>query len=71
LLAGVTRKLRYNPAAMSSPSDLKKFLDSARNQDASDETLASLLRGREMTREDVHRALADDFESWGTPRLPN
>jgi Domain of unknown function (DUF5671) len=71
LLAGATRKLRYNPAALSSPSDLKKFLDSARNQGASDETLASLLRGREWPQEDVHRALADDFENRTGIGIPN
>jgi hypothetical protein len=56
---------------MSSSSGLKKFQDSARNQGASDETLASLPRGREWPQEDVHRALADDFESWSTSRLSN
>jgi len=48
---------------MNSASDLKQFLDAARNQGASDETLAALLRGREWPEEDVYRVLADHFES--------
>jgi hypothetical protein len=48
---------------MNSASDLKQFLDAARNQGASDETLVALLRGREWPEEDVYRVLADHFES--------
>ena len=48
---------------MSSPGELKRFLDSARSQGVSNEALAALLRGREWPEADVHRALADDFEA--------
>jgi hypothetical protein len=58
---GTTLKLRYNPAAMNSISDLKQFLDAARSQGASDETLVALLRGREWPEEEVYRVLADHF----------
>jgi hypothetical protein len=44
-------------------SDLRQFLDAARSQGASDETLAALLRGREWPEEDVYRVLADHFEN--------
>ena len=47
---------------MNSASDLKQFLEAARSQGASDETLLALLRGREWPEEDVYRLLADHFE---------
>jgi hypothetical protein len=48
---------------MNSIIDLKQFLDAARSQGASDETLVALLRGREWPEEDVYRVLADHFEN--------
>jgi hypothetical protein len=56
-------ELRYNPAPMNSSTDLKQFLDTARSQGVSDETLVALLRGREWPEEDVYRVLADHFEN--------
>lgn len=44
-------------------SDLREFLDAARAQGASDQTLVALLRGRGWPEEDVYHALADYFES--------
>jgi hypothetical protein len=56
-------ELRYNPAPLNSSTDLKQFLDTARSQGVSDETLVALLRGREWPEEDVYRVLADHFEN--------
>jgi len=42
---------------------LRQFLDAARAQGASDQTLVALLRGRGWPEEDVYHALADYFES--------
>lgn len=56
---------------MGSSDELKTFLDAARNQGLSVETMATLLRGREWPQEDVHRALADHFESRTNIRIPS
>src|SRR5690348_13575977 len=56
---------------MSSSDELKIFLDAARSQGLSEETMATLLRGREWPQEDVHRALADHFESRTNIRIPS
>jgi Domain of unknown function (DUF5671) len=55
-------RLRYNPRMPTTP-DLQKFLDAARTQGASDQTLVALLRGRGWPEDDVYHALADYFES--------
>jgi Domain of unknown function (DUF5671) len=56
---------------MSSSDELKIFLDAARSHGLSEETMATLLRGREWPQEDVHRALADHFESRTNIRIPS
>src|SRR5258708_21344984 len=56
---------------MNSASDLKQFLDAARNQGANDETLVALLRGREWPEEDVYRVLADHFENRTGIQVPS
>jgi hypothetical protein len=55
---------------MNSASDLKQFVDAARSQGASDETLIALLRGREWPEEDVYRLLADHFEGRTNIQIP-
>src|SRR5882762_3100129 len=55
---------------MNPTSELKQFLDDARSQGASDETLVALLRGREWPEEDVYRALADHFENRTAIHIP-
>jgi hypothetical protein len=55
---------------MSSTSALKEFLDAARSQGATDKILVGLLRGRGWPEEDVHRALADDFEGRSGLQVP-
>ena len=47
---------------MDSRSDVQEFLDAARSQGATDETIVALLRGRGWPEEDVYRALAEHFE---------
>ncbi len=42
---------------------LQDFLDAAKRQGASDESLVTLLRGRGWPEDDVYRALADHFEN--------
>jgi hypothetical protein len=42
---------------------LQEFLDAAKRQGASDESLVTLLRGRGWPEDDVYRALADHFEN--------
>lgn len=55
---------------MSPSSGLQKFLDAARSQGATDQTLVALLRGRGWPEEDVYRALADYFESRSGLQVP-
>jgi len=55
---------------MNTISDLKQFLDAARSQGASDETLVALLRGREWPEEDVYRVLADNFQNRTAIHVP-
>ena len=55
---------------MNSATDLKEFLDSARKQGASEETLVALLRGREWPEEDVYRVLADNFQNRTAIHVP-
>ena len=56
---------------MNSATDPKEFLDAARNQGASDETLVALLRGREWPEEDVYRLLTDHFENRTGIQVPS
>jgi hypothetical protein len=55
---------------MKSSEALYKFLDTARGQGATDETLVGLLRGRGWPEEDVYRALADHYEARGGVAVP-
>jgi hypothetical protein len=49
---------------------LSEFLDSAKRQGASEESLVTLLRGRGWPEDDVYRALADHFESRSGVQVP-
>lgn len=55
---------------MKSSEALYKFLDTARERGATDETLVGLLRGRGWPEEDVYRALADHYEARGGVAVP-
>jgi hypothetical protein len=55
---------------MPTTPDLNKFLDAARSQGATDQTLLALLRGRGWPEEDVYGLLADYFESKSGLRVP-
>jgi hypothetical protein len=50
--------------------ELHKFLDAAKSQGATDEALVGLLRGRGWPEDDVHRALADHYETRSGLRIP-
>jgi len=49
---------------------LQEFLDAAKRQGASDESLVTLLRGRGWPEDDIHRALADHFENRSGVHVP-
>jgi hypothetical protein len=49
---------------------LKEFLDAAKLQGATDESLVGLLRGRGWSEEDIYRALADHYESHSGLEIP-
>jgi hypothetical protein len=49
---------------------LQEFLEAAKRQGASDESLVALLRGRGWPEDDVYRALADHFEKQSGVRVP-
>jgi hypothetical protein len=49
---------------------LHEFLDAAKRQGASDESLVALLRGRGWPEDDVYRALADHYEHHSGVRVP-
>jgi hypothetical protein len=49
---------------------LQEFLDAAKRQNASDESLVALLRGRGWPADDVYRALADHYENHSGVRVP-
>lgn len=55
---------------MSRDIDLQKFLEAARNQGTTEETLVGLLRGRGWSEEDVYRALADNYEGRNSITIP-
>jgi hypothetical protein len=52
------------------PAELQKFLETAKSQGASDETLVGLLRGRGWPEEEVYRVLADHYETRSGLRIP-
>ena len=49
---------------------LQEFLDTAKRQGASDESLVALLRGRGWPADDVYRSLADHYENQSGVRVP-
>jgi hypothetical protein len=49
---------------------LQEFLEAAKGQGASDESVVALLRGRGWPEDDVHRALADHFENGSGIQVP-
>jgi hypothetical protein len=53
-----------------SGDSLQEFLDAAKRQGTSDETLVGLLRGRGWSEEDVYRALADHYEAQSGLQVP-
>src|SRR5450755_170026 len=55
---------------MSASSPIREFLDAAKTQGASDETLAAVLRGRGRSEEETYRALADHYEGRSGLRIP-
>jgi hypothetical protein len=55
---------------MSDTSTLLQFLEAAKRQGASDETLVGLLRGRGWSEEDAYRALADHYETSSGLQVP-
>jgi len=50
--------------------ELHRFLEAAKSQGATDEVLVGLLRGRGWPEEEVHRALADYYETRSGLRIP-
>lgn len=50
--------------------DLKEFLDAAKGQGATAESIVSLLRGRGWPAEDAYRALADHYERQSGVSIP-
>jgi hypothetical protein len=55
---------------MAADSDLLKFVDAARTQGASDDSLVYLLRGRGWPAEDVYRALGTHYEKTSGLHIP-
>jgi len=55
---------------MSASSTLQEFLDAAKRQGATDESLVGLLRGRGWSEEDIYRALAEHYESQSGLQIP-
>jgi hypothetical protein len=55
---------------MSAGSKLQEFLDAAKRQGATDESLVGLLRGRGWSEEDIYRALADNYEGQSGLQVP-
>lgn len=55
---------------MASIDGLRGFLDAARRQGTSDETVIALLRGRGWPEEDAYRALADHYEGHSGLQVP-
>ena len=49
---------------------LQEFLNAAKGQGASDESLVALLRGRGWPEDDVYRALANHYETHSGVRVP-
>ncbi len=55
---------------MGGNSNLREFLDAAKRQGTTDETLIGLLRGRGWSEEDAYRALADHYEIGSGLQIP-
>jgi hypothetical protein len=55
---------------MSGSSTLQEFLDAAKRQGLSDESLVGLLRGRGWSEEDAYRALAEHYEGQSGLQIP-
>jgi hypothetical protein len=55
---------------MNAGNGLQEFLDAAKQQGATDETLVGLLRGRGWHEDDVYRAFADHYEARGGVQVP-
>jgi hypothetical protein len=55
---------------MSGGSSLREFVDAAKRQGATDESLVGLLRGRGWSEEDIYRVLADYFEGQSGIQVP-
>lgn len=55
---------------MAGTSELLEFLEAAKRQGMSDETLVALLRGRGWPEEDAYRALADHYEAQSGLQVP-
>ena len=49
---------------------LQEFLDAAKRQGATDQSIVGLLRGRGWSEEDAYRALADHYESHNELQIP-
>jgi hypothetical protein len=56
---------------MRNDAALREFLDAAKAQGATDETLAGVLRGRGWSEEDIYRALADHYERHSGLQIPD
>jgi hypothetical protein len=55
---------------MSGSNSLHEFLDAAKRQGTTDESLVGLLRGRGWSEEDAYRALADHYEGQSGLQVP-
>ena len=55
---------------MGSGDSLQEFLEVAKKQGTTDETVVSLLRGRGWPEEAIYRALAEDYERRSGTRIP-
>jgi hypothetical protein len=55
---------------MGDSTPLQEFLDAAKTQGATDETLVGILRGRGWSEEDIYRGLADYYESRSGLKVP-
>lgn len=63
--------MSYDATQMSDSRPLQEFLDAAKTQGATDETLAGVLRGRGWSEEDIYRALADHYEGHSGLKVPS
>jgi len=63
-------ELRYATREMSDGMPLREFVEAAKAQGASEETVAGVLRGRGWSNEDIYRALADYYERRSGLKVP-